>query len=451
MITHIYRFSLFVLCITIVSCSPTDDTLGTDDSDLDLTLREQLIASSSTGDIDYFKLPDSDDYDALPQDANNPITSAKVELGKHLFHETGMATRAGKAFGMGTYSCASCHIASAGFRSGNAQGIADGGVGFGINGENRQKSFIYQDTEVDVQPVRAPTILNVAYQTNLLWNGSFGANGMNTGMQTTWQQDAATLVNDLGFDGVETQAIQGLIAHRLHLEDDLMLDSEYRAYFDAAFPELAPDERYSQHSVAMAMAAYERTVLSNEAPFQRYLRNEFGAMTPAEKRGAILFFGKAGCNDCHTGPALNSMEFFAIGMGDLTGQGINVAPDHKAHLGRGGFSSVAEEMYRFKVPTLYNLSDAQFYGHGSTLRTIAEVIDYKNDAVPENPNVPAAALAAEFVPLQLTAAERADLVAFLTTGLRDDRLERYLPTSLPSGNCFPNNDDQSRFELGCGQ
>ena len=67
----------------------------------------------------------------------------------------------------------------------------------------------------------------------------------------------------------------------------------------------------------LAVAAYERTVLANQAPFQAWLRGNTGALTDRQKAGATVFFGKAGCVSCHTGPALNSMAFHAIGMNDL--------------------------------------------------------------------------------------------------------------------------------------
>ena len=77
------------------------------------------------------------------------------------------------------------------------------------------------------------------------------------------------------------------------------------------------------------------------------------------------------------------------------------------------------------------------------------MVAYKNRAVPSNPDVPAAQLAAEFRPLHLTAAEIDDLVAFLATALRDPALDRYVPEALPTGHCFPVNDEQARADLGC--
>ena len=115
-------------------------------------------------------------------------------------------------------------------------------------------------------------------------------------------------------------------------------------------------------------------------------------------------------------------------------------------MGRGGFTKDPADEYKFKTPQLYNLADSPFYGHGATFGTLEDVVAYKNAGVPQvsNPN-----LSADFVPLGLTAQEQADLVVFLETGLYDNDLARYEPSLLPTGNCFPVNDDESRVDLGC--
>ena len=174
-------------------------------------------------------------------------------------------------------------------------------------------------------------------------------------------------------------------------------------------------------------------------------------MTAAEKRGAVVFFGIGGCVTCHTGPALGSSTFHALGMGDLEGPGLVGAPDpaDPVHAGRGGFTGRDEDLYRFKTPQLYNLADHAAFGHGASFASVREVVEYKNEGVPQNPYVSASRLAPEFRPLQLTRAEVDDLVRFLEDALRDPDLGRYAPDALPSGGCFPANDAQSRRDLGC--
>jgi cytochrome c peroxidase len=208
---------------------------------------------------------------------------------------------------------------------------------------------------------------------------------------------------------------------------------------------------YSRKFAGLAIAAYERTLLANQAPFQRWLKGQYSAMTDMEKRGAIVFFNQGNCVSCHTGPALNSMAFYALGMNDLytDGSSFNVHAGNAENLGRGGFTKRPEDMYKFKVPQLYNLKDSPQYGHGASFKSIKEVLEYKNKAIKQNSVVPDVQLADEFVPLLLTPAQIEDLNAFITFGLRDPYLKRYQPDDLLSGNCIPNNDPKSRSDLGC--
>lgn len=106
-------------------------------------------------------------------------------------------------------------------------------------------------------------------------------------------------------------------------------------------------------------------------------------------------------------------------------------------------------MFRFKVPSIYNMKNSPFYFHGSSKHSLTEVIEYFNLGIAENPRVPAANLSPFFTPLYLTEAEKADLLAFLRDGLYDPDLDRYMPVNVLSGSCFPNNDAVSRHELGC--
>ncbi|MCB0587978.1 MAG: hypothetical protein KDD06_21985, partial [Phaeodactylibacter sp.] len=103
-------------------------------------------------------------------------------------------------------------------------------------------------------------------------------------------------------------------------------------------------------TASFALSAYLRTLLANEAPFQRWLKGEQNVMSEPEKRGAMLFFSKAGCYRCHKGGSLNSVEFHALGVHDLyeTG-GFNTGPDDIRNFGRGGFTQRQEDMFKFKV------------------------------------------------------------------------------------------------------
>lgn len=182
------------------------------------------------------------------------------------------------------------------------------------------------------------------------------------------------------------------------------------------------------------------------------MRGQTGVLSEAEKRGAIVFFGKAGCVSCHNGPSLASMSFHAIGMNDLdqnAEETFGTSPEAGENRGRGGFTGRAEDMFTFKTPQLYNLTDSPFYGHGSSFRSIRAVVEYKNAGQPQNERVPAAALSPEFQPLGLSDEEIDDLVLFLERSLHDDDLLRYVPAAVFSGQCFPNADPTSMTDREC--
>ena len=441
------RLAVFLMISTLlVGC----DLFNKDDDDpsLDELLEETLATAANGEGMQAFMQPASDDFANIPQDPRNPVTAAKVELGQLLYHETALLVNNVRPEGRFTASCASCHHAAAGFQAGRVQGIGEGGSGFGNAGAGRVNNTMYDISELDIQPIRTPSAMNGAYQIVNLWNGQFGATGPNAGTEARWATGTPIETNFLGYEGLETQAIGGLAVHRMGDIDSTIAatDPTYTALFAQAFPGQPIDREHA----GLAIAAFERTMLSNQAPFQLWLNGNKDAMSAAEKRGAILFAGKAGCVDCHNGPALSSMTFYALGMNNLDGPGVY--GDHsqaEANLGRASFTGDPADEYKFKTPQIYNLVDSPFLGHGGNFLSVREVVEYKNAGVPQNAAVPASQLAAEFVPLGLTADEVTDLVTFIETGLYDPNLERYVPASLPSGNCLVVNDPQSKVDLGC--
>jgi cytochrome c peroxidase len=424
---------------------------------LDGELQALLAAASQGRGPAFFTMPKSHQLDRIPQDPKNPLTPQKVRLGQLLFHETAMGIMNLRPEGYETYSCASCHHAQGGFMANLPQGVAEGGSGFGSRGEGRTFQPQY-DPELhapDCQPIRTPTAMNAAYQELMLWNGQFGGVGDNLGTEEKWTPGTPLGSNALGMHGLETQAHGGLQAHRMLAIETSRVSTlpKYSGLFRAAF-----DGEVNRLNAALAIAAYERTLLSNEAPFQKWLAGNENAMNAQQKRGAILFFGEAGCVSCHTGPALNSMTFHALGMTDLDGAydpaRVNLDPfggtvPDATRKGRGGFTGLPEDDYKFKTPQLYNLGDSPFLGHGASFATVRQVIEYKNAGVPQNSMVPLARMSPLFTPLGLTPEEVDDLVAFVSTALYDSRLMRYVPQRLPSGNCFPVNDPQAQEELDC--
>lgn len=418
---------------------------------LDYDLLQLIASRSQTGSADYFVLPESNDFDNIPQSPVNPLTPEKVDLGRMLFFESCFGVEAKHTTGMATFSCSSCHVPAAGFRPNRNQGIADGAYGFGTKGEARAKRLEYDDQDIDAQGARPLTVLNVAYVTNSMWNGSFGSEGVNIGTENMWGVfDSTTAINFEQLGALEGQNIAGLKTHRLLINRDLVEFYGYKPYFDAAFPDIPENERYTRKTASFAISAYLRQLLCTEAPFQRWLKGEENAMTDEQKRGSLLFFGKAGCYRCHNEPNLGSITFHALGVKDLfENGGLKTSLADRRNLGRGGFTGQEDDMYRFRVPQLYNLGDGGPYFHGSSKNTLREVVEYFNNGVPENPRVPAKQISPFFEPLNLSGSERKDLEVFLSEALRDPNLQRYVPDHVLSGFCFPNNDPQSRRDIGC--
>ena len=442
------RISLLVPVMAFIVITSCTKTHMVPVSEIDSTLKEMVSNSAATNSLDYWILPESDDFNSIPQDPKNPLTTEKVALGKLLFYETAFGTEATDVASIGTYSCATCHLPSAGFRPGSAQGIADGGVGFGINGEERVRNVSYQESDMDVQGARPLSLLSVAFVENTMWNGSFGSTNVNEGTEHLWVGDLEP--NNLGLHGMEAQNIEGIEVHKMHYDVDIITENGYKPLFDLAFADVPEDDRYNNLRASFALSAYLRTLFPNKAPFQDWLKGDPFAMTEEEKAGAMLFFGKAACTGCHSGPGFSAVEFHAIGVNDMFQRpSFGTSAGDLRNFGRGGFTGLSEDNYKFKVPQLYNMRDTKFYFHGSSKTNLRDVVEYFNEGIGENSNVPAEQISDKFNPLFLSDEEVDQLTAFLDNALRDPDLMRYQPEAVLSGNCFPNGDFQSKLDLGC--
>lgn len=441
-----YKIAVAIMSVVLLLAGCQFDNLG---NYLDDQLEYAIQQKAATGALDYYIFPESDDYQNLPnQDPANPITAAKVKLGNLLFFETGLAQASINENCYESYSCSSCHIPSAGFLPGRIQGVADGGWGYGENGSSRVLAPMYTEEELDAQGTRPMNPLNAGYSTVTLWSGLFGAGGPNEGTEEYWTGLAE--VNHTGYQGLEAQNIEGFDLHRLEINEKVLEEYAYRELYDLAFPDFTEAERYSPITSSFAISAFLRSFMANRAPFQEWLKGDEEAMTEQQKKGALLFFGKANCSNCHKGTALNAMNFHVLGTSDMYQHGgWNTGPDDIRNLGRGMFTGQEEDMRAFKVPQLYNLKDYATFFHGSSKNSLEEVIDFKLKATSENPMVNDSQLSWLFQPVALSEEEKSDLIAFLREGLYDADFQRYVPEATLSGNCFPNNDPISVEDLGC--
>ena len=404
---------------------------------LNKQLTELVKAAGGRKGLDYFILPESSDLDNIPADPLNPLTPAKVKLGKFLFHETALSINPINAKHWQQASCATCHFAQAGFRSNLAQSLGTGGLGWN---QSRHRDWDVPSVDLDKPDILAPSVLNSAYQEAKLWDGRMGVAGPNAKEPLI----KATDVNRLQLHGLEAQAIDGFEVHRLGTAAIAQIPA-YQELFAQAFPNRPYVGAAVEDTITAgkAIAAYERTLLPNQAPFQRWLKGDKKAMTVRELRGAKLFFSST-CVQCHSGPNLANNSFYGVGFADHPNNFGGLS------LGRGGITRRAEDDFKFKIPQLYNLADSSPYGHGASVKTRREVVEYFNKAQPQNLAAKYSGnLSVWFQPLNLTTAQIDDLTAFLETGLRDPNLLRYVPEEIPSGLCFPNNDPESREQLNC--
>lgn len=235
-------FAVFITLFFVISCTRDQNNYS---ADLDSALIQKLIKSSPTGDPSYYLLPDYRNLARVPQDVLNPLNTDKVKLGQFLFFDTGLGLSAVHQEGMGTFSCATCHVPSSGFTPGQVQGIGDGGIGFGISGDGRVKDNDYDDSELDIQSIRPLSLVNVGFVQNTFWNGQFGSSNVNIGTEHLWDEREDTQLNHLGNESIETQNAIGYKSHRFDMSLELAESYGYKDLFDDAFPNIKEEYRYS--------------------------------------------------------------------------------------------------------------------------------------------------------------------------------------------------------------
>ena len=157
------------------------------------------------------------------------------------------------------------------------------------------------------------------------------------------------------------------------LMERLLAIEDYRDLFAAAYPDVPESELGFQHA-AIAIAAFEaNNWRSDNSPFDRFMRGDRRAMSAAEKKGAILFYGKAGCVDCHSGTWQTDLEHHAIAMPQL-GPGKGHGDDGDEDFGRQAISGEDEDLFKFRTPPLRNVALTSPYGHAGTYRTLEDVV-----------------------------------------------------------------------------
>ena len=171
---------------------------------------------------------------------------------------------------------------------------------------------------------------------------------------------------------------------------------------------------------AKAVATFERTIVSTNSPYDKYLAGDLNALSSDQKNGLILFNGKARCSNCHYGPMLSDYDFHALGIPENPASPLFPADSGKY------------KEFKFRTPTLRNATLTGPYMHNGMLESLKDIVEYMNAGVSGNSNVTSDMLASDMTPLGLTETEINQLVAFLES-LTDENFDQIVPTSVPSG------------------
>ena len=173
----------------------------------------------------------------------------------------------------------------------------------------------------------------------------------------------------------------------------------------------------TKEGVAKAIASFERTVLSGDAPFDRFKAGDKKALSEKAQRGRKLFFGKANCSACHSGPNFSDGAFHNIGVGMDAKE-----PD----VGRFAVTKLAGDRGSFRTSTLREIARTAPYMHDGSLATLEAVVDFYDKGGVNNPQ-----LDEEIFALELTKQQKADLVQFLKEGLSSESYPDIKPPRLP--------------------
>lgn len=284
---------------------------------------------------------------ATPVPAANPMTDAKVRLGMALYFDPRLSSD-------GTISCASCHDPNAGFA--DPRPVSEG-VGGAKGGRN------------------APTVLNSAHARFQFWDGR---------AKDLEEQALGPIQNPVEMQMTMPMAI-----------DRLKAIPGYVAMFDAVFGTPPTPE-----GIADAIATFERTVISTDSAYDRYIAGDPTAMSRAAIRGMELFRGKAHCQACHSGPNFTDGRFHNLGVGYANGA--------FADEGRAKVTKSPDDLGAFKTPGLRSIAQTAPYLHDGSEKTLEDVVAFYDRGGVPNPNLDPLML-----PLALTARERAELVEFM--------------------------------------
>ena len=288
---------------------------------------------------------------SVPVPAENPMTAEKVALGKTLFFDPRLSAT-------GVISCASCHNPALAWQDGLP------------TGRGHMGTQLHRHT---------PTIIDAAWAEPLFWDGR-----------------AATLEDQA--KGPFKGAAEMNMPHA-EVVKKIKSQEGYKQKFASVFPGRDIDI----NTVAMAIATYERTIVSGKAPFDQWIEGEDKAISPSAKRGFMVFNGKGNCASCHSGWRFSDNGFHDIGLNSDDIGRAKIVP------------GIPVLEHAFKTPSLRNIDGRAPFMHDGSLATLEAVVDHYDHGF-----VQRASLSPEMKPLHLSMRDKKDLVAFMHTLTSND-------------------------------
>lgn len=327
----------------------------------------------------------------LTDDDFHPVDTRQAELGQLLFYDPLLS-------GNRNIACATCHHPRFGTSDGLSLGIGEGGEGVGDErvfgaGEYRAERRV---------PRNAPALWNLGARefTTLFADGRVSHSDLyDTGFDSPAEeflppgltdivavQAMFPVTADVEMAGDKNEnEIPGAVSRRVDYAWQLIAERvaaipEYAELFSAAFDDVENAADIEMRHIANALSAFQRFEFrADDSPFDRYLRGDDNALTSLQKTGMSLFYGRANCAQCHSGVLQTDHKFHNIGL-PFIGPGRTRRFDFKARdMGRINETDLAADAYKFRTPSLRNVTETGPYGHNGAYTELADMIRHHTD------------------------------------------------------------------------